>query len=208
MLTLHCLAYSRALRIVWLLEELNTPYQLEFYDRTKEFRAPDALKKIHPLGKSPVIEDDGLVLAESSAILRYIDQRYGHGRHQPADQTPAFFAHNEWLDLSESSGAQPVIAAVMDKIAGKDTVPENPAMADRLGTFLDYVGARLEDRPFLMGDTPMLADIQISYLLALADRAGVLDTRPVLAAYWQRLQDQPGFQAAVAKAGPMAPPAH
>tara|TARA_R110002020_G_scaffold176756_28_gene369349 strand:+ start:4004 stop:4630 length:627 start_codon:yes stop_codon:yes gene_type:complete len=206
MLTLHCLAYSRAIRVAWLLEDLETPYEIVSYDRTESFGAPDTLKKVHPLGKSPVIEDDGFVMAESSAILRYVDAMYGKGRFQPEPGTRAFFEHAEWLDYAESSAATPILMAALDKAAGKSDVPEDPKMKAQLETNLDYIAGQLSDRPCLMGDSLMLADIQMSYMLALADVAGVLESRPGLAAYWSRLQDQPGFKAATEKTGPMTPP--
>ncbi|RYH00779.1 glutathione S-transferase family protein [Salipiger sp. IMCC34102] len=206
MLKLHSLAYSRAIRVAWLLENLDTPYEVIGYDRTEAFRAPDALKAVHPLGKSPVIEDDGLTLAESSAILRYVDMTYGGGRHEPEPGTRAYFEHAEWLDYAESTAAGPILAAAMDKAAGKDTAPEDPRMAAQLDTNLDYMADRLADRDFVMGDTLMLADIQMSYLFSLLEMAGRLEDRPVLAAYWQRLQAHPGFKAATEKCGPMSPP--
>lgn len=207
MLKLHCLAYSRAIRVEWLLQELDTPHELVLYDRTEKFGAPDSLKAVHPLGKSPVIEDGGLVLAESSAILRYVDATYGDGRFQPKPGTRAFFEHCEWLDYAESSAAMPILSAVFDKMAGKEEVPENPRMKAQLASNLDHIEDRLSDRPYLMCDAPMLADIQMSYMLSLLELTGLLRDRPVLAAYWQRIKDQPGFRAAIAKTGPMTPPA-
>ena len=205
MLKLHCLAYSRSLRVAWLLEELEVPYDLVFYERTDRFRAPQALRGVHPLGRSPVIEDDGLMLAESSAILRYIDTRYGSGSFEPAPASRPYFEHAEWLDFAESSAATPIITAALEKASGKEEVPQDQRVKAQLADNFDYIEARLADRPFLMGEAPMLADIQMSYLMAVAEMAGLLEARPDLAAYWQRLQERPGFRAATAKAGPMAP---
>lgn len=207
MLKLHCLAYSRAIRVEWLLQELDTPHELVLYDRTEKFGAPDSLKAVHPLGKSPVIEDDGMVLAESSAILRYVHATHGDGRFEPEPGTRAFFEHGEWLDYVESSAALPILSAVFDRMAGKDEAPEDPRMKAQLAANLDYIEGRLSDRDFLMGEAPMLADIQMSYMLALLDLTGHLQERPVLAAYWDRIKAQPGFRAAVARTGPMTPPA-
>jgi len=206
MLKLHCLAYSRALRVVWLLEDLGQPYELVTYDRTSDFLAPDSLKAIHPLGKSPVIEDGDLLMAESSAILRYVHATYGDGRYEPAPGTPAFWEHAEWLDFAESSASMPILSAVFAKVAGKEDGPDDPRMKAELAKTLGYIAERVSNRPVLMGEAPMLADIQMSYMLALSDVAGCLDDRSGLSAYWQRLQDQPGFRAATAKAGPMTPP--
>ncbi|MFD2740992.1 glutathione S-transferase family protein [Sulfitobacter aestuarii] len=207
MLKLHCLAYSRAIRVEWLLQELDTPHELVLYDRTEKFGAPDSLKAVHPLGKSPVIEDDGLVLAESSTILRYVDATYGDNRFQPEPGTQAYFEHSEWLDYAESSAAMPILSAVFDTMADKEEVPEEPRMKAELANNLDHIEDRLSDRPYLMGDAPMLADIQMSYMLSLLELTGQLENRPILAAYWQRIKDQPGLRAAVSKTGPMTPPA-
>ncbi len=93
MIVLHALNYSRATRVIWLLEDLGQPYERIDYERTGSFRAPDALSRVHPLGKSPVIEDGGLVIAESATILRYITDTYGSGSHQPQRGTRAFWRH-------------------------------------------------------------------------------------------------------------------
>lgn len=204
MMKLHCLAYSRALRVAWLLEDLGQDYDLVFYERTPDFLAPDSLKKVHPLGKSPTLEDGALMLTESATILRYVHDTYGDGQFTPTPGTADYWDHESWLDYAESSAASPILAAVLAKVAGKDGA-DDPRMRNELETHLSYLEARLADRPLLMGDALTLADIQMSYLVALCDLAGLLQGRPGLAAYWKRLQDQPGFKAATAKGGQMTP---
>ncbi|MDQ0314516.1 glutathione S-transferase family protein [Amorphus orientalis] len=205
MMKLHCLAYSRAIRVAWLLEDLGQDYELIFYDRTPQFLAPEALKKVHPLGKSPTLEDGTLMLTESATILRYVHETHGDGRFTPKPGTDDYWDHESWLDYPESSAAPSILAAVLAKVAGKDR-PDDPRMQRELETHLSYIEKRLSGRQFLMGDTLTLADIQMSYMIALCDLAGLLRDRPAIAAYWQRLQDQPGFKAATDKAGPMTPP--
>lgn len=205
MIKLHCLANSRALRVVWLLEALSAPYELVKYDRTAEFRAPDSLKSIHPLGKSPTIEDGGLVLAESATILRYVHHRHGNGRFVPAADTAEHWEHESWLDYVESSLAMPVMVVLFARM---QTSPEpvSPRIQRALDTHLGYLANRVKDRAFLMGDTLTLADMQMSYILALAEFGDMLGDAPEIAAYWARLQADPGFQRTAEIAGQMAPP--
>jgi glutathione S-transferase len=206
MLTLHHLAYSRSLRVLWLLEELGTEFELVSYDRTSEGRAPPELAKIHPLGKSPVIVDGELVLAESSAILRYIDGKYGSGSLTPPTGTNAHATHDEWLDYVEGSAALPIMISLLGKRAG-GLSEGMQAFADRqIKTTLAYIASGIGAGPFLMGEKLTLADIQMSYMLAVAEMSGLLKDQPVISAYLERLKQQPGFQRATERGGPMTPP--
>ncbi len=205
MLTLHHLNYSRSSRVLWLLEELGTPYELVSYERDASFRAPASLKALHPLGKAPVIQDDGLTLAESAPILSYIGRRYGGERLAPPAGTPEAAIHDEWLHYVESSAAFPVMMTVIGGMMG--------GLPEALGAFtrpevkkaLDYIAAGVGEGPYLMGADLTLADIQMSYLLAMAQSAGLLADAPTVAAYFARLQDRPAFQKAIAIGGPLVP---
>ena len=114
MLTVHHLNDSRSQRILWLLEELGTPYEMQRYQRDAKTRlAPPELEAVHPLGKSPVIVDGDVKIAESGAIVDYIIRRYGQGNGKPA-MMPAigsadYEAYNEWLHYSEGSAMLPEI---------------------------------------------------------------------------------------------------
>lgn len=104
MLTLHHLNNSRSQRILWLLEELGIAYEIKRYERNaKTMLAPPELRAVHPLGKSPLLSDDGLVIAESGAIIEYLLERYGHGRFLPAAGTPEFLRYRYWLHYAEGS---------------------------------------------------------------------------------------------------------
>lgn len=208
MLTLHHLAYSRSLRVLWLLEELGLDFELIRYDRTKDFRAPPELAKVHPLGKAPVIVDDDLVLAESSAILRYIDGKYGAGTHMPPAGTPARAVAEEWLDYVESSASLPIMIAMLGQRTGGLNERLQGFADSQVSATLAYIAGGIGEGPFLMGDQLTLADIQMSYILAVAEMAGVLADQPVIAAYLDRLKRQPAFQRAMARGGPMTPSAH
>jgi len=202
MITLHCLAYSRAIRLVWLLEEIGAPYKLCEYQRTKDFHAPDALKEVHMLGKSPVIEDEGLKIAESATCLRYLAAKFGGDAFQPEAGTQAYFQHEELLDYVESSFAQAAMGVLLPKLQG-----DAPARAavETLRTHFGYLAQRLPANGLLFGPSVTLADIQFSYLLANLSAASLLADQPLVAAYWTRLQQQQGYRKATAKAGPMAP---
>lgn len=202
MITIHCLAYSRAIRLVWLMEDLKQPYDLIRYDRTAEFRAPDALAKVHPLGASPVIEDGGSVMAESVSCLRYLAEKFGDDVHRPSVGTIEFWQHEELLDYVESSFAGVVMKALLPKLEGGE--PSAEAL-DSLHKHFEYIAGKLTKDAMLFGAKPTLADIQLSYQLAFLSHTGLLDDAPRLAAYWATLQDQPGYKSAIAHAGPMAP---
>ncbi|MDR6126698.1 glutathione S-transferase [Sphingomonas sp. SORGH_AS802] len=207
MLTLHHLEYSRSQRVLWLLEELDVPYELVRYPRTAKFRAPPELGKVHPLGKSPVLVDGDLMLAESSVILRYLNDRYGEGRFAPHAGTPEYWQHDEWLEFVESSAVLPVMVGVLGQMTGEGGPGLESFCDSEAGKMLAYLADALSDRPFLMGGEVMLADIQMTYFLDMASTAGLLDSFPVLQAYLERLMKQPGFQRAEKKGGPMKAPA-
>ncbi|HSG88063.1 MAG TPA: glutathione S-transferase [Pseudomonadales bacterium] len=203
MITLHALKYSRATRVLWLLADLGQPCKRIDYERTADFRAPDALTRVHPLGKSPVIEDHGETIAESATILRYLVARYGDGSHRPPRGTPAFWRHEELLDYVEASFADVAMRAILPAFDGEDVPAAARAALDE---HLSYLRQHLGDGPLLFGTRLTLADMQLSYLLALLEKFDLFGAFPEIAAYWQTLQTQPGYVAAVRAAGPMAPP--
>ena len=202
MITLHALKYSRATRVLWLLADLGQPCNRVDYDRTDSFRAPDALKQVHPLGKSPVIEDDGEMVAESATILRYLAAKYGDDSHTPPQGTAAYWQHEAVLDYVEASFAEVALQAILPAFDGKP-VPDKARAA--LYQHLDYITQLIGDGPLLFGKRAMLADIQMSYIIALLAQLDLLGDHPEIAAYWDVLQEQPGYIAALKAAGPMAP---
>lgn len=203
MITIHCLEYSRAIRLVWLMEDLHQPYELVSYQRTEDFHAPQSLAQVHPLGKSPVMEDADVVLAESATSLRYLANKFGDDTHRPQAGTREHLRHEELLDYVESSFAPAAMGLLLPKIQGGEPPQEARAAMQK---HLDYLAQQLTKDGLLFGKTVTLADIQFSYLLANLSGMGFLDDAPRIASYWADLQQQPGYQAAVAKAGPMAPP--
>jgi len=202
MITLHALKFSRATRVLWLLDDLGQPCKRIDYDRTAEFGALDAMSRVHPLGKSPVIEDDAEMIAESATILRYLVAKYGDATHQPPRGTPDFWRHEAMFDYVEASFAEVAMQAILPAFRGRAVPDQARAALDR---HLSYITGQLDDGPLLFGTKPMLADIQISYILALLDKLELLGNHAEIAAYWQQLQNQPGYIAALDAAGPMAP---
>lgn len=207
MITLHHLNFSRSTRVIWLLEELGLDYELKTYQRDQNFRAPPELASVHPLGKAPILVDDGLVLAESATILRYLEQKYGDGRLVPAPGTPDRAIHDEWLDYAESSAALPVMFTLLGAKTGGLPTGLAGFTGPELAKALAYIADRVRDREYLMGDRLTLADIQMSYLLAALRNAGQLGTYPAVAAYLDRLEATPGLKKAIEVGGPMSPPA-
>ena len=200
MIKIHALETSRAFRIVWLMEALGLDYDLVRYDRNPDRSAPDVLKQVHPLGKSPIIEDGGLTLAESSTILRYIDATYGDGHLRPANGTGEYWLHEEWLDYAESSFAGPLLGMLVAGMQGREPDERVKRQAQ---THLGYVERHLTGRTYLMGDQFTLADIQLGYLMVIVAMGKLFDAYPALATYWERLQQLPSYKAAHEKAGSM-----
>jgi glutathione S-transferase len=205
MLTLHHLLTSRSSRIIWLLEALGIEYNLVTHKRDQNMRAQADLAAIHPLGKAPTIVDGDLVLIESATILRYIAERYGNGRFMPPPGTNARAKHDEWLDYAESSLMMPVILKLSSLMGGGQSSLADFA-APEFEKVMDHVASGVTPGPFLMGEGLTLADMQMSYCLSLMESAGLLQNRPAVAAYWQRLQAEPGFKHAIEIGGPMVSP--
>jgi len=205
MITVHHLAFSRSTRILWLLEELGLRYDLVKYPRDENFRAPPALQAIHPMGKAPVIQDGDLVLGESAVILDYINTRYGRGRFAPPAGSDAFYRHDEWLQYVESTAAQPIMVTRIGAIAGGLSEGMQKFFTPLLARTLNHMTRGIKG-PYIMGADLMLADMQMIYLLAVAESGGMLADQPDLVAYLGRLMDRPALKKAIEIGGPMMPP--
>ncbi|HQR51806.1 MAG TPA: glutathione S-transferase [Burkholderiales bacterium] len=202
----HHLAFSRGTRILWLIEEIGMTYDIVRYPRDENFRAPPALQAVHPLGKAPVIEDDGLILGESAVILDYINTKYGEGRFAPPANDRAWFVHNEWLQYAESTAAMPIMVMKMAATNGGLSPGMERFFSPLLTRTLNHIARGVSDRRYLMGDDLMLADIQMVYLLEVAAGSGMLGAHPAVEAYLDRLNEHPALQKAIAIGGPMRPP--
>jgi glutathione S-transferase len=202
MLTLHHLNDSRSQRIVWLLEELGAPYEMKFYQRDAKTRlAPPELLAIHPLGKSPVITDGDLKIAESGAIVDYLIRTYGNGKMMPAMGSPDFEVYNEWLHYAEGSAMLPLMLNLYVSRLKEAGSPLHPRIDSEIANHLGYVDGALKDREFFVGPSLTGADVQMSFVGEMADVYDRLGPLPNLAAWLKRMHARPAFQRSVEKGG-------
>ena len=139
MLTVHHLNNSRSQRILWLLEELETPYEIRFYLRDPNtHRAPPELKAIHPLGKPPVLEDGDNIIAETGAIIVYILDKFGKGRLRPEPGTQEYIEYVHFLHFAEGSAMLPLLLALYTGFLGEAAEPLNPLIMGEMKGVLDY----------------------------------------------------------------------
>jgi glutathione S-transferase len=202
MITVHHLDDSRSQRILWLLDELGLPYEIRQHKRDPETRlAPPELKQIHPLGKSPVIEDDGRVIAESGAIIDYVLRRYGNGRLAPAPSDPDFEDYVHWMHYAEGSGMPALIVRINVARVGEAAAPALPRLDEEIALQLGYLDGALQGRQYIMGDELSAADIQLSFIGELAAARFGIDSYPAIKDWLRRFQARPAYQAALAKGG-------
>ena len=202
MITVHHLNESRSQRILWLLEELETPYAIENYQRDPNTRlAPPELKAIHPLGKSPVITDGEHVIAESGAIVDYLIRHYGEGRLQPSVFSMDFDDYIQWMHYAEGSAMLPLLLMINLKRAGAPHA-ELDRINVEIDTQLRYVDARFIDRDYVMGPELSGADIQLSFVGELAAARTDCSAYPRMIAWVRRFQARPAYRAALERGGP------
>ena len=203
MLTLHHLNDSRSQRILWLLEEIGTPYELKRYKRDAQTRlAPPELEAVHPFGKSPVIVDGDLIIAESAAIVDYILRRYGKGAMRPAEGTPAFEAYNEWLSYAEGSAMLPMMMHLYVSRLKEAGAPLHPRIESEMARHLGYSNNALKGKAFFVGDSLTGADIQMSFVAEMAKVFDKLGPYPDLAGWIGRMHARPAFQRSIEIGGP------
>ena len=218
MITVHHLNNSRSQRILWLLEELGLDYQIKFYQRdAKTMLAPPELKQIHPLGKSPVLTDGELVVAESGNIINYLVNTYGNGRLAPALGTPERLRYDYWLHYAEGSAMPPLLLKlVFDKVESSPmpffVKPIAKGIASKVkSTFinpqiklhLDYLEHEIQKTGWFVGNELSAADIQMSFPLeAASQRGGLNNSRPHLSDFLKRIHARPAYQRALEKGGP------
>jgi glutathione S-transferase len=202
MIVVHHLNNSRSQRILWLLEELGLPYEIKPYQRNAETRlAPPELKAIHPLGKSPVITDDGRTIIESGAIVDYVIRRHGKGRLQPAPETAAYDDYVQWLHYAEGSAMLPLLLHLYTLRLGEAKAPLTPRIESEIANHLGYVDGALAGRHYLVGNDLTGADIQMSFVGEVAAAFGKLGAYPNLAAWLGRLHARPAYKAALERGG-------
>lgn len=202
MLTLHHLNNSRSQKILWLLEELELPYELVRYQRDPEtLMGPPALKALHPLGKSPVLEEGGKLLSESGAITEYLLARYGEGRLAPDAAGPDHMRFLESLYFAVSAGMNPIMIKVYANAFGLAGAPIDIAASAELDRALSYIEDMLADGEWLMGELFTAADIQMSFIPELAKAVGAFEGHAKIKAWQTRLYTRPAFHRSIDRGG-------
>lgn len=201
-LIVHHLNNSRSQRLLWMLEELELPYEIRFYQRDPQtMLAPPELRRIHPLGKSPVLEDGGIKLVETGAICEYLVGKAG-GRLGPPDHEDGQRRYRQFLHYAEGSVMPVLLLMLVLKripLMGRLALRRIQPMAD---THLDYIEQELSTRPWFAGSEISAADIMMSFPLETAvSRAGLGPSRPAAMAWLQKIHARPAYQRALAKGG-------
>lgn len=204
MLTIHHLVIGRSVFTVWLLEELGIEYQLEPYHRLETRRAPPELREVHPLGKSPVIVDEGRTIAESGAIATYLLETYDpeHRLSPPPSDRDRWVQFIQWLHYPEGSAFAP-LSLVLLSASTPEPMPQlvRDFASGEVTLHLDFIEAALQGHDYILGNEFSAADIGLGYIVALAARLKLLETRAVLTDYLSRLQQRPAFQRAHERSG-------
>lgn len=201
----HHLNNSRSQRILWLLEELNVPYEIRHYQRDAVTNlAPPELLKVHPLGKSPLIEDDGQVVFESAAIVEYICERHNGTHLVPARGTTAHIRYLEWLHFAEGSAMTPILLNLYTSRLGDAAAPLHPRIDQQLESHFQFMEDSLQPSGWFVGDTLTGADIMMSFPAEAAVKMGRCKDLPKLAAFVDNIHARPAFVTALEKGGPYA----
>ncbi len=218
MIRVHHLNNSRSQRILWLLEELGLEYEVIRYERDPvSMLAPPALKKLHPLGKSPLVEVDGLVLAESGAIVEYLVDHYDPERtRSPAPDAKARVRFNYWLHYAEGSAMPPLLLTLIFSKLKTAPMPffirpvargiANKVLSSfvnpQLKLHFDYLESELAETPWFGGRTFSAADVQMSFPVEAAGARMGFKKRPNLQRFLDAIHARPAYLRALAKGGP------
>jgi glutathione S-transferase len=202
MIEVHHLKESRSRRITWLLEELGQPYTVIAYDRDPATRlAPPELKAITPLGKAPVIRDNGRVLFESGAIIDYLVRRYGAGRLAPAVDSEDYDRYVQFLQYAEGSAMLPVMLKLYVGRLKEAGAPLQPRIESEIDNHIGFINDELGKRDYIAGDEFSAADVQLSFVVQLALQFYGKDKWPNVTAYVERLESRPAYRKALAEHG-------
>lgn len=205
MIIVHHLENSRSQRILWLLEELQLPYEVLRYERDpKTMLAPPALKNVHPLGKSPAIEDEGRVVIETGAIVEYLVEK-ANGKLGPPPKREAVLRYRQFLHYAEGSMMPPLLALLVVNKLGMLGKPAKGTIQKMLDTHLDWLESELGTRDWFAGDEFTAADIMMSFPLeASRARGGLDERRPNLIDWLERIHARPAYGEAIGRGGPYA----
>jgi glutathione S-transferase len=216
-IVVHHLNNSRSQRILWLLEELGLPYEVKRYQRdAKTMLAPPELRLVHPLGKSPVISDGALSVAESGAIVEYLADKYGAGKLAPAPGTPDRLRYTYWMHFAEGSAMPPLLMKLIFDRMETGPMPffarpiaraiarkaKSGFVQPNIDRMLDFMEGELGRHAWFAGDSFSAADIQMSFPLEAASARGGLDEkRPKLWAFLKNIHARPAYLRALEKGG-------
>ena len=205
MIIVHHLENSRSQRVLWLLEELELPYRVRRYERDpRTMLAPRSLREIHPLGKAPVIDDEGVVIAETGAIVEYLVEKAG-GRLGPAANRESVLRYRHFLHYAEGSMMPPLLAMLVVGRLGLLGRPARAPLQKMFDVHLDWLEGELGTRPWFAGEDFTAADVMMSFPLEAARaRAGLDGRRPNLTDWLERIHARPAYGQALAKGGPYA----
>ena len=217
MIVVHHLNNSRSQRVLWLLEELGVPYDIKRYQRdAKTMLAPPELRAVHPLGKSPVVSDGDLTLAESGAIIEYLAGKFGDGRLAPAAGTPERLRYTYWLHFAEGSAMPPLLMKLIFDRIEKGPMPffvrpvaraiarraKNSFVQPNIDRILDFMESELGRHAWFAGAAFSAADIQMSFPLEAASvRGGLSENRPKLWSFLQKIHARPAYLRALENGG-------
>ncbi len=205
MIVVHHLNDSRSQRVLWLLEELGVPYEIKHYQRNAQTRlAPPELIAVHPLGKSPVITDDGVTVFESGAIIDYLIRHHGNGHLQPATHTSNFEVYQQWMHYAEGSAMLPLLLKLYVSRLGDAGAPLSPRIEGEIANHLGFVNQSLAGKDWLVGDAISGADIQMSFVGEVAGARGNRERFPHIEAWVKRFQARPAYRKAIERGGPYA----
>ncbi len=203
MIKVHHLEDSRSQRVLWLLEELGLDYEVVRYARDKKtMLAPPELARVHPLGKSPVIEDEGRVVAETGAIVEYLVEKAG-GKLRPAGHRDVMLRYRHFLHYAEGSMMPPLLALLVVGRLGLLGRPARGPLLAMFGKHLDWLESELASRNWFAGDEFSAADVMMSFPLEAArSRAGLDSSHPHLIDWLERIHARPAYAEALRKGGP------
>ena len=209
-LIVHHLNNSRSQRILWLLEEIGAAYEIKYYDRDPVTNlAPPELLAVHPLGKSPVIEEfndsvsggKGRVITESGAITEYLCERHGGTHLVPERGSDDHISHLEWLHFAEGSAMTPILLRIYTARLGEAAAPLEPRIAQQLDAHFAYMESRVGENGHFIGDELSAADIMLSFPAEIAIMQGMAPRYPKLAAFVNACHVRPAWQRAREKGG-------
>lgn len=203
MLVVHHLNNSRSQRILWLLEELGIEYEIKYYERdTQTMLAPESLRQIHPLGKSPVITDGDITVAESGAIVEYLVSRYGNGRLIPAPDTPERLRYTYWLHYAEGSAMPPLVMQLIFELFSIKSDAMEAFIAPQIKLHYDYIESELSKNTWFSGSEFTAADIQMSFPVEMvATHPQEVENRPKLKEFLKHIHARPAYKRAIERGG-------